>query len=103
MGRLLIDSGVQAGQSSYNQCPISPHCSFRAEALPAWAGGSSVQITPLIDERESSQTQSALVLGVEQMSGGTVRCLGMVQLQGLCCSGAQSKPCTSAPLSITWI
>lgn len=61
-----------------------------------------MQITPLIHERESNQTQSALVLGVE-MRGGTVRCLGTVQLQSLCRSGAQSKPCTSAPPSFAWI
>lgn len=32
-----------------------------------------------------------------------MRQLGTVQLQSLCCSGACTKPCTPAPLSITWI
>lgn len=33
---------------------------------------------------------------------GTGTQVGTVQLWGLCHSGAQSKPCTSAPLSIPW-
>lgn len=32
-----------------------------------------------------------------------MRQLGTVQPQGLCCSGARTKPSMFAPLSITWI
>lgn len=83
---------------------------LQAEALPAWTGGSSVQITPLTYKRERStkphfptRLRSASVLEMEEMKEGTSRQPGTVWLQDLCHSGAQSKPPTSAPLSITGV
>lgn len=66
-----------------------------------------MQIVPLAYERERStkpnfptRLRFASVHEME-MRGGTLRQPETVWLQGLCHSGAQSKPCTSALVSIT--